>query len=448
MKGKFFLLFMIFVLQPGIPSLGQADTVYRFSLQEALDHAVAHNLTIRNATEDVKVAEMQIKQYLASGFPQINANVNYNDNLHLQTTLIPDFFSGNPDKKVEVQFGSQHNASAAISAQQMIFNGPFLVGLEAMKVLRKLNQQNLEKTEKDVKETVAQTYYIILAGQETVRILKENFQNMQKSLSETEKLYKAGFVEDISVDQLRVSVTSLKNAVLSARRQEEASMRLLKFQMGLDLEAQIELTDNLDNMLREIDYQNIILQPFRLADQIDFQVIDTQAKLAELNLKKEKYNYFPTVSALYNNQWSAIRDKFDFFDPTEKWFYASFLGITVNIPVFSSGLRKATVGMRKVELEKALISRKLVEQNLLMENQQVRENLATAWENFISQKENVALSKKVVEKTSIKVKAGTASSLDLTQVNNQYLQTQTSYFSALIQLINAKIQLDKLLNRI
>ena len=427
---------------------GQQDSVLSFTLQEAMDHAVAHNLTIRNAAEDVQYAEKQIKQYLATGFPQVNASINYNDNLYLPTTLIPDFINGNPNKKIEVQFGSQHNAIAGISAQQMVFNGPFIVGLEAMKVLRRLNEQNFEKTEKDVRELVAQTYYLILAGEATVKVLEENVKSLQQSLNETQKMYQAGLVEDIAVDQLQVSVTSLKNALLTAKRQVVASRRVLKFQMGINLDSEIKLTDNLDSMVREINYKELVLQPFQLTNQIDFLLSDTQVKLAELNLKKEKYSYFPTVTALFNNQWSAIRDEFSFFNPDEKWYYSSILGITINIPVFSSGMRKANIGMRKVELEKARISKQLVEQNLLMQNQQVRENLATAWENYLTQKENVEVSKKVVEKTSRMVKEGTASSLDLTQVNNQYLQTQTSYFSALVDLINAKIQLDKLLNKI
>lgn len=442
------ILSLLIPLISWVQATGQNDSTLHFSLHDAMDYAVAHNLSVKSAGADVNLAEKQIKQYLASGFPHISASVNYNDNLYLPTTLIPDFFSGNPDRKIEVQFGSQHNAIAAVSAQQMIFNGPFIVGLEAMRVLRRLNEQNYEKTEQDTREMVAQTYYLVLAGEETVRVLEENLKNMQSSLEETQKLYEAGLVEDIAVDQLRVSVTSLNNALLSARRQVAASRRLLKFQLGLDLNSEIELTDGLDDFVQEVNYSELILQPFQLANQIDFSLTDTQVKLAELNLKKEKYSYFPTVTALFNNQWSAIRDKFSFFNPDEKWYYSSILGITISIPVFSSGMRKATVGMRKVELDKAMITRQMVEQNLLMQNQQVRENLSTAWENYLSQKENVEISKKVVEKTALKMQEGTASSLDLTQVNNQYLQTQTSYFSALIQLINAKIELDKLLNKI
>jgi outer membrane protein TolC len=82
-----------------------------------------------------------------------------------------------------------------------------------------------------------------------------------------------------------------------------------------------------------------------------------------------------------------------------------------------------------------------------MQYEQARDDLITAWENFLAEKKNVELARKVVDKTSIKVTTGTASSLDLTQVNNQYLQTQTRYFTAMINLLKAKIHLDRLLNQ-
>jgi len=270
---------------------------------------------------------------------------------------------------------------------------------------------------------------------------------MKKTLDETKKMYEAGVTDDIAVDQLQVSVTSLDNAVKSARRQVEASKRLLKFQMGMDLDAPLFLTDSLDQLIQEINVTSLVIQPFRLVDQIEFQVAETRENLAAINFKKEKFTYMPSLNLTYNNQWSAMRDKFNFLNSNEKWYYASFLGVTLSIPIFSGGLRKATVDMRRIELEKASINKKLLSENLKMQYQQARDDLVTAYENFMAETENVKLAKKVVDKTSVKVTLGTASSLDLTQVNNQYLQTQTRYFTALINLLKAKIHLDRLLNQ-
>ncbi len=440
---------IVFLFSGGISSPAQQDTAkHTFSLKEAQEYAVQYNLTVENARKDLDHANAQIKQYLATGLPQVNSNLNYQDNLELRTTLLPDFFNGNPDKKIPVQFGNQHTADFGIIVSQMVFNGPFIVGLEATRILQQLNAQNLKKTETDIREMVAQTYYLVLIGEKTQQVIEENYLNMKKSLNETRKMYEAGFTDDIAVDQLQVSVTSLGNAVKSAQRQTEASMRLLKFQMGLDLDTPIHLTDSLDKLIRQVNVTTLVVQPFRLVDQIEFQVADTREKLASVNLKKEKFTYMPSLNLNYSNQWSAMRNEFNFFNPNENWYYSSFLGLSLSIPIFSSGMRKSTVNMRRIELEQAAVTKKLLSENLKMQYQQARDDLVTAYENFLNEKKNVDLAKKVVNKTAVKVQLGTASSLDLTQVNSQYLQTQTRYFSSLINLLKAKIHLDRLLNQI
>ena len=438
----------LLVLFLGVPAGAQQDTVYSFSLKEAQDYAVQYNLTVKTTRKDLEHANQQIKQYLSTGLPQVNSNLNYQNNLDLRTTLMPDFIHGNPDEKIPVQFGSQHTADFGLSVSQMIFNGPFIVGLEATKILRLLNEQNVQKSETDIRETVAQTYYLVLIGRKTAGVIEENLRNMRKTLEDTRKMYEAGFTDDIAVDQLQVSVTSLENAVKSAHRQIQASERLLKFQMGLDLDATISLTDSLDRLIAGISVPSIVVKPFRIDSQIEYKVASTREELAAINLKKEKYTYLPSLNANYQNQWAAMRNTFTFFNFNEKWYHSSFVGVTLAIPIFSSGFRKSNVGMRRIELEKAALSKELLSENLKMQYEQARDNLITAWENFLAEQKNVELAKKVVDKTSIKVTTGTASSLDLTQVNNQYLQTQTRYFTAMIELLKARIHLDRLLNQL
>ncbi len=437
----------LMILWLSLPAGAQQDTVFSFSLQEAQEYAVRYNLSVKLTRQDLEFANKQIKQYLSTGLPQVNSNLNYQNNLDLRTTLMPDFIHGDPDTKIPVQFGSQHNADFGISVTQMIFNGPFIVGLEATKLLRRLNEQNVQKSETDIRETVAQTYYLVLIGKKTEGVIRENLKNMKKTLEDTRKMYEAGFTEDIAVDQLQVSVTSLENAVKSAHRQIQASERLLKFQMGIDLDQKIELTDSLDQLLMGINVPSLLVKPFRVDSQIEYKVADTRQELAAINLKKEKYTYMPSLNANYQNQWSAMRNTFSFFDFNENWYHSSFVGVTLAIPIFSSGFRKSNVDMRRIELEKASINKALLSENLKMQYEQARDNLITAWENYLAEKKNVELAKKVVDKTSIKVSTGTASSLDLTQVNNQYLQTQTRYFTAMIDLLKARIHLDRLLNQ-
>ncbi|MBE9510255.1 MAG: TolC family protein [Bacteroidetes bacterium] len=429
-------------------SLAEGDEKRTFSLEEAQNFAIENNLNIKNAEADVRIARKKIWEITAFGLPQVNGSVNYTDNLSLATVLIPNFFGGNPDEMVEVQFGTQHNASASLTADQLIFSGSYIVGLMAAKVYKQISQQNLEKTEIDIKELVTRNYYLVLLTEETKKILIKNYQNTQKTYLETRAMFEQGFVEETDVDQLKVTLTTLDNSINSMERQAKLSRNMLKFQMGLDLGVHVSLSDSLYGILEKINLQLIAANDFNIDNNIDYNIIETQVELASLDLKRQKTEYLPNLSVMYSNNWNAMRDKFSFFDTDEKWYRSEMLGFTLNVPVFSSGSKRSKISQKRIELEKVIENQKLVRQSLEMENQQARFDYNTALEKYMSENENVKLAGRILEKTRIKYKNGMASSFELIQANNQYLQTESNLTSAMIELLNVKTRLDKIMNRL
>ena len=420
-----------------------------FSLKEAQEYAIEHNLNIQNAKLDVEHAEKVIWENTAMGLPQLNSSLNYNNNLNLTTTLLPaEIFGGTPGEKVEVQFGTQHNATAVLSASQMIFNGPYIVGLQASRIFKKASEQTLQKTRTDTKELVAQNYYLALLAAETYHIIDSNYINLKQTLYETQMMYEKGFVEETDVDQIRVSLITLENSLKSANSQIKISKKLLKYQLGLDMVTEIKLTDHLEDIIQHVSLDATLAEPFQVTKQIEYQLLETQEKLAYLNLKRQKYNYLPSLNLVYNNQWMAMRDKFNFFDSDERWYYSSLLGFSLNFPIFSSGVRRSQVSELQLDYQKAKNSKKLLANGLELQDRQARSDFLTAWEKYQSEKENVIISRKVLDRTREKVKEGVSSSLDLTQINNQYLQTESNLISAMIELLNAKLKMDKAMNRL
>jgi len=434
-----------FTSSPGQDTL----QIKTFSLKEAEEYALEHNLNIQNAKLDVDRAQKVIWENTAMGLPQFNSSLNYNNNLNLTTTLLPaEIFGGTPGEKVEVQFGTQHNATALLSASQMIFNGPYIVGLQASKIFKKASEQSLQKTRSDTKELVAQNYYLALLAEESYSIIDSNYMNLKQTLYETQMMFDKGFVEETDVDQIRVSLNTLSNSLKSAGSQIKIAKKILKYQLGLDLETDIKLTDNLEDIIKQVNPGVTLTEPFQVINNIEYKLSATQEKLAYLNLKRQKYNYLPNLSLVYNNQWMAMRDKFDFFNYDKRWYYSSMLGFSLNLPIFSSGMRKSQVSELKIDYQKAANNKNLLINGLKLQDKQARTQFLTAWEKYESEKENVLVSKKVLNRMQIKVKEGVSSSLDFTQVNNQYLQTESNLLSAIIELLNAKLTLDKAMNRL
>jgi outer membrane protein len=427
------------------PCLSAGDEPMTFSLLEAQKYAAENNYDTIKSQMDVLVTEKRIRETVGAVLPQISTSLGYVNNIELVTMLIPDFF-GDPNDKIEVQFGTQHNASLNLQVQQLVFNGSYFVGLATSRIFKRLATEGLERTRLDVMETVSQTYYLILVSEESEKIIQRNQANLEKTLYEIRELYKEGFVEETDADVIQISVTALKNSLQSLEKQTETAYKLLKFQMGLDLSAEIELTDKLAEVISEQDILNTLAGSFDLEGNVDYRLVQTQEKLAEMNLKNEKAQYWPTIGAYYTLSYMAQRNEFSFLDFDEKWYRSQAVGVNLNIPIFRSGAQRARVKQASIALEQARQTTLQVSQGLLLQVAQAKNVLSSAYENYINIKENMELSEKVYNKTLIKYQEGLASSTDLTQANDRYLAAQASYIRALSELLNAKNTLDRLQN--
>jgi outer membrane protein len=423
-----------------------ADTLY-FSLDEAMLFAMENNLNAKNARLDVDAADQRVWETAATGLPQVNASVNYNYNINLPTTLIPDF-TGDPSEKIEIQFGTKHNATAGVVGNQLLFSGEYIIGLQAAKIFKEFTKRNKERTEQQVRQSVIENYYLVLLGEATLVLLEDNRDNVQLTYEETYQLYKAGFVEEIEADQLEVVLIDLQNSVLSMERQIMATKNLLKYQMGVAREKNILLNDNLGDLIATIDYTATLGVDFTIEENIDYQIVNEQERLAYMNVKLKRSAYLPSLSAFYSMDFAAQRDKFNFLDGNENWYKASMVGLSFNVPIFSSGLRRAGVSQKRIAYEQARNNKEFAAEGLQVEFVQYKYDFANALEKYRSDKKNLELSEKVVRVTNIKYTEGLATSLELTQVNNQYLQALTNYTSSMVEVLNAKIRIDLLMNNI
>jgi len=436
--GAWALLLCLLVPLPASPQEPAA-----FSLKEARDYALQYNYDAQKSQLDLMAARKRIRETIGIGLPQINSSIGYTNNIELPTMIIPDFF-GDPNEYIEIQFGTQHNANLNLQVQQLLFNGSYFVGLQASRIYEQLATEGLERTRLDVVETVSQTYYLILVSQESQRIIQGNIQNLEKTLYEIRERYKEGFVEETDADVIQISVTALKNSLQNLQKQTETAYQLLKFQMGIDLSEEVRLTNGLEDIISAQDIDKALAGSFYLADNVDYRLIQTQEGLAEMNLKNERAQYWPSVAAFYSLAWAAQRNSFNFFDFDNRWYRSQAIGINLNIPLFKSGSQRARVQQASIALDQARKTTRQVSQGLLLEEAQAKNDLSSAFENYINMRDNMALAQKVYDKTLIKYQEGLASSTDLTQANDRFLSTQSSYIQAMAALLNAKNKLDRL----
>jgi len=419
-----------------------------FTLAEAQKFAIENNTNVVNARLDVIAAKDRVKENAAMGLPQISAGATYTNNLQLMTTLIPaEFFGGEAGTYLPVKFGTQHNASANIIANQLLFNGPYIVGLQAASTYKDLTQRNLNKTEADLKEAVAQSYYSILLSEANRDAFSKNLKTMRERLEETKALFENGFREETDVNQIQISVSRLENEYIAAKQMVEMSYRFLVYRMGYGLDSNIVITESLDEIIGGLT-KDLLQQTFNVTKHYDYEILNTQEKLAFLQVKMNKFEYLPTISAYINHQQIAMRNSFNFADPNENWYPATMLGFKLDIPIFSSGMKRAKIGQSKVELEKARNMKSDLSNALELQVQQARINFRTAYQKYLNEKSNIDLSQKIFDRTSIKFKTGLVSSLEMTIATEQLTGAQTGYISTMVELLNAKLALEKSLGNL
>ncbi|MDT8393376.1 MAG: TolC family protein [Bacteroidales bacterium] len=423
----------------------QAQTQYRFSLEEALAFAYENNYEILSSYKDIEAAEKQVKEYMAIGFPQVNANITYTDYLELPTMIIPPGSFGPDSPGQEIQFGTKYNATASATASQLIFDGKYIVGLQASQRLLEKNQQQFIKTRLDMYEAVSAAYYRILVAEDTKVILDSTMSYMQTMLYETRITYEAGFVEETDVDQLELIVADLEANIILTNTQVEIAYAYLKFLCGLMIDDHVEVTDQLDDLIEKVNHTALLNNPFNYENNIDYRLLQTQYNIAELQLKLEKSEYLPNLSAFINYQTQAQRKQWNFFNMQEKWYGASFWGVEMNIPLWSSGVRSARVQQAKINLEKLDIADKQLKTGLAIQVQTARSEFNNAYLVMINKTMAMKTAEKILRITSEKYREGISSSLDLLQANNQFLGNTSDYIMAMQEVLIKKLALEKLM---
>lgn len=418
----------------------------RLSLQGARAYALENSFDVRKAGLDTESARQKLKETVASGLPQITSSIGYTNNMILATSLIPNFFDDKPEEKIPVQFGTQHNASANIQVQQLVFNGSYLVGLQTSKVYTGLADRGLELSELNVQESVTGTYCLILVAGENEKILRSTLANVEKTRAEIAELYKEGFVAETDVDLIQIASNQLRSGLQTVEKQRDMALKLLKFQMGMDFEEEVVLTDTLEDILASVDIERSLEVPFDPARSVEIELAGLQERLAEKAMKNERARSWPSVSAFFTYQQSAYRDSFNFFSSSQSWFPLSILGVNVSIPLFRSGQQKARTTQAELALEQAREARLQTARGLELEVEQSKVRLSTAWENHRNMKDNMELAARVYDVTLEKYREGLASSMELTQANDKFLRAESDYILALAELLNAKNRLDRVTN--
>jgi outer membrane protein len=455
-------IFITMILLPAFFGQSEAQTrdtsAYAFTLQQAMSYAFTHQTAMLNGKLDEDAARYTVNEYRGIGLPQINGSVDFQDNIQLPTQFLPDFLSSSvygilyneglvttvppgSDALVPITFGTRYNTTAGITASQLIFDGSYIVGLKAAKTYRELTVKNNTVTQADIADKVSKAYYSVLINNEVLNQINANVARLKKLSEDTRAMFENGFVEKIDASRVELSYNTAVTEKEKVERRIQLGYLLLKFQMGMDMAANLSITDKLEDV--KLEEAVLTSENIDYTKRPEYDVLQTNQKLQQLLIRKNKSEYLPTLAAYGNISTSAPRNTFDFVNTSTPWFASGMVGAKLNVPIFQGTSRDARIKKSKVELAKINNSMTQLQLGISLEISTAKVTLQNAFASLQTQKRNMELADEISRVTKIKYEQGVGTNLEVVNAETDLKDAQVAYFTALYEAIISKVDLDK-----
>jgi len=420
---------------------------YNFTVQDCINYAYEHQDSVINAKLDVKSAEYNVKETIGRGLPQVNGTAGFQDYLKIPTTLLPGEIFGQPAGTfIPVKFGVKYQSNLGVNASQIIFDPDYLVGLQARKTYKQLYERSYTRSKIETSVNVTKAYYQVLVSNEQIRLLDANLKQLKQQLDETSAQNKQGMAEKIDVDRLTVQYNNLVTNRENTLQLLGLNYQLLKFQMGMPIENELLLKDKLDDVKLDDNIADIGADTTFYKSRIEYGLLETQKTLNEYDVKRKKGQFLPKLTA-NANYTSSYQDN-AFSNLYKMSFPSSYIGLTLNIPIFTgfqhvNQLRQSQINVLKAENN--LISLKNA---LNLEASKAKITYVNGLRSLNSQKQNQQLAQEVLRVSKIKYQQGVGSSIEVTQAQTALDDADNKYIQGLYDALVSKVDLDKAYGRI
>ena len=407
-----------------------APTRLALTLQQAQEYALQHNRTIENASIDVVKAEAAKWQAISSMLPQVSSSVDYSNNFGYKMDL--GGFS----------ISMPAYASLGITTA-MGFSGAQIVSLQVADISRRMADISLHKTEQDICDQVRVLYYSALVTEESLKLLEKNLESLDKLYNMSLKSVEVGVAEQTDADQILVQASTMRNTIASTRRSLEMVYNSMRLQMNIDPSTEIILLQDLDNLVNAESAAELASEEFDIERNYDYRLLRESTELARKQIALTGWSNGPTLRVYhqYNTRkYFSDEARMNMTPP-------NMFGAQLNIPLFTSGKNYTAVKDARLAYRKQLNTLQDTELALKVQHSQLVYNLKSALERCQTQKQNIEVAQRVFDNIALKYEHGVASAMDVTNSGTSLIAAQSNYVQALMEMVNAQISLEKLLNR-
>jgi outer membrane protein len=434
-----------------------------FTLEEAVNYALQRSEQTKLANINIQIADAQIKEYKASGLPQVNGNASYNYFLAIPTQILPDFLGPAVDGRLldydlirpeqiappsgaglPAQFGTRNIVTVGAEASFMIFDAAFFAGLKAVSKAKDLARKESNQSEFEIKKAVSEAYFLVAYTETNKAIIEKNLNNLQQSLNETKALLQNGFVEQLDADRLELSFQNLQVEKEKLDRVAEVTANILKFQMNYPLDEPILLSETIEVLMARLAPTPVELglEPYNYQSRPEYNTIEAGIKLNEIQIENIRSGYFPVLRGFVSYNTQLFRN--DLFNGNENgWFPNSVAGVSLSIPIYDGNRRASQVRKSRLELDKVLVQKRQFEVGMDLQVTNARQNLNNAESSLAAREKTLRLAERIYNTTQVKYKEGVGSSIETSQAERELYNAQSAYTEALYDVLNTRYELKK-----
>ena len=408
---------------------------FKFSLQQCIDYALSHQSSYLNAQIDEEISKRKVQEILGLSMPQISASGGLNDFIEIPTSLLPGEVFGAPaGTYIPVKFGTQYSANGGLEVGQLVADGQYFVAIQATKALKEFTSKSTQRTKIETITTVTKAYYNALIADKRIELLNSNVDRISKLASDSKIMYDNGFIEQLDLDRINITFTNLKTEQDKISKLVNLSKYLLMYQMGMDVNSKLTLTDT----LKPMNFESVLTGSFNPQDRIEMQLLNTAESLYKLDVKRYKVAFFPSIYAFGSYSYQVQSNEFDLFGSAQKWYPTGIVGLKISVPIFDGLQKTRKIQQVNLNLQKNSNDQLNLTNGLTLQYMNAKTQLQNATQSLQSQDDNMKLAERVYNTTKSKYEQGVGSNTDLLNAQSALKESQTNYLSALYDAMIAQ----------
>ncbi len=413
-----------------------ADSILQqATLPDVIQYALKRQPAVQQALIDEKITELEIKSRLADWYPQVNLNYLYQHNFDVQTSII----GGNP-----VKLGVDNTSAVQFGATQTIFNRDVLLASRTRGEVRLQAKQQTTSTRIDVVANVSKAFYDVLATQQQIKVTNENILRLERSLRDARAQYDAGIADKTDYKRATIALNNARAAKKSNEEALKAKTSYLKAIMNYPETAPLPIS--YDSLALENEINVDTLQSVDFGRRIEFQLLSTQKRLLEANVKYNRWSFLPSLSA--NGAYNLNYLNNDFGKLYNQSFPNSYAGLTLSFPIFQGGKRRYNIQQAEWQVKRTDLEILNFKNSINSEYNAALANYKANLSNYLAVRENVQLAQEVYDVINLQYRSGIKTYLEVITAETDLRTAQINYFNALYQVLSSKIDIQRSLGDI